>query len=290
MNPRRWLALLLLTPAGTTAAQQVHYEGSLGAATGRYIFSARTTSAGWTNGLALTTGRLTIRGSVPVWWQNTVLLTASGAGPIPSGGGGEQSRAVSDSGAARRRRGSGGPQGPGASQALAAEAAPVPVDVTDQFQTALGDPLASASLRVVDGAKATLIVGVGAKIPVTDTAHFGTGEWDIGGSASLALKPSDRILIGLDVSYWHLGDLAALDFRNPVSGGVSVSRLFGLGWGGILMASAATSALEGFAGPASVGTGLTRFIGKSSWGLNLSIGLSDTAPDFSGGVTWRVGF
>jgi hypothetical protein len=287
-----------MVPAAPVAAQRVHYEGSLNASTGRYIFSERTTGAVWTNGLSLTLGRLAVRGSVPVWWQNTVLVTVSGVGPIPSGGGGERSRAVSDTGEARRRRGAGGQQGPGSDQkwgagatpALAADSAAVPIDVASRYQTALGDPLASANLRIVDGRRVSVTVGAGAKIPVADTAHFGTGKWDVGGSASISVQPAERTLIGLDVSFWHLGDLAELNFRDPVSAGLSISRLFRSGWGGMVTGSASTTALEGFPGPASVGAGMTRFRGNSAMGFHLSAGLSDTSPDVCGGFTWRIGF
>jgi hypothetical protein len=283
------LSLLLLAPAGSITAQLVHYEGSLSGATGRYIFTERTSSAALTNGLSVRFGRLTVRASVPIWWQNTVLVTASGAGPIPSGGGGDRSRAVSDSGTARRRRGSGGPPA-GFPGALAITDDPIPVVVTNQFQTALGDPVASATVRIVDAARVSISFGVGTKIPLADTARFGTGRWDVGGSASISVRPADRTLIGFDVSYWHLGDLATLDFRDPVSGSVSVSHLFPSGWGALVTGSAGTAALDGFAGPASIGAGLTRFRGRASWGLNLAAGLSNTSPDISGGVTWRIGF
>jgi hypothetical protein len=284
------LSLLLLVPAGSLTAQQVHYEGSLSGATGRYIFTERTSSAAFTNGVSITVGRLSVRASVPIWWQNTVLLTASGAGPVPSGGGGDRSRAVSDTGAARRRRGASGPPPGGSPLGMAVTDDPIPVVVADQFRTALGDPFASATIRVVEGARGSVSLGVGAKIPLADTTQFGTGQWDVGGSASITLRPADRTLIGIDASYWHLGDLASLDFRDPVSGSVSVSHLFRSSWGAMLTAAAATTALSGFAGPASIGAGLTRFRARSSWGVNLSAGLSSTSPDISGGVTWRIGF
>lgn len=279
-----------LTGTRPLASQTVHYEGSVSATTGRYIFSERTTSIAWSSGLAVTVGRVTIRAAVPVWWQNTPLVTASGMGQIPSGGGGERSRAVSDSAMARRRRGdgTGGGGQAGMMPALAADAA-VPVDVTQQYETALGDPVASASMTFGTG-RATVTLGVGAKVPVADTASFGTGEWDVGGSAALSVRVRDRTLVGVDASYWHLGDLAELDFRDPVTGGVSLSHLFGSRWGAMVSATAATAPIEGFPGPAAIGGGVTRFWGGSAVGLNLAVGLTQTSPDVSGGLTWRIGF
>lgn len=267
--------------AAPAAAQTVHYEGSLAGTTGRYIFTERTTAAAWTTGLALEVDRLTLRASVPVWWQDTPLVTASGMGRVPSGGGGEASRAVRDSGAARRGR-RGQASGPGTALGAA-----VPVEVARQGRTVLGDPVVSAGVRALTGT-AGLTLGVAAKIPFADPANFGTGELDVGGSASLTLRPADRTLIGIDISYWHLGDFPDLDFRDPVAGGVSLSRLFGSSWAGMVSASAATSSLTGFAGPASAGGAVTRFVGTSAWSVSLQVGLSETSPDIGGGVSWRV--
>ena len=289
MRAVRLVVLLVAAPLAPVASQTVHYEGSLNGSTGRYIFSERTTAAVWTTGLALGLGRMTVRASIPVWWQNTPLITGSGAGLIPSGGGGARSRAVADSGAVRRGRHGSGRLGRIIGPALATFDPAVPVEVTEQFRTVVGDPLVSTSLRVLSG-RTGLNIAMGAKLPVADTGSFGTGRWDVGGSASVSFRPNNLTLIGFDVSYWHLGDLAELDFRDPVSAGVSVSRLFGTSWGGMASAAAATSSLDGFAGPASIGGALTRFAGESAWGLGLSLGLSETSPDVSGGVTWRIGF
>lgn len=73
----------LALAAGVTAplaAQEVAYEGGLSAATGRYIFTERTTTWTLLAGLAYTAGRFTLRGSVPIVLQNTTLVTRSGMG------------------------------------------------------------------------------------------------------------------------------------------------------------------------------------------------------------------
>ena len=288
MRHLRWVLALGLVPVGAVA-QTVHYEGGVSATTGRYLFPERTTSIAWNTGLSLTAGAVTLRASVPVWWQNTPLLTASGIGQLPSGGGGEGSRAVSDSAMARRQRGGTGAtgRGSGMSPAWALGPAPVPIEVTQRFQTALGDPMLSGTVRLGAG-RTRLTLGLAAKVPIADTTTFGTGRWDVGASASLSFQPIARTLIGVDLAYWHLGDLAELDFRDPVTGGVSVSRLFGSSWGGMLTATMASSPIEGFDGPAALGAGLTRFAGRSAWGVMVGIGLTATSPEVSGGVTWRL--
>ena len=104
---RPCLALLLAIAVAPASGQRVAYEGSLGMTTGRYIFASRTTTVTLTTGLALTAGPVTLRASLPVWWQNSTLITASApGGGTPSGG--SSGGTVSDSGQGRGSGGSGG--------------------------------------------------------------------------------------------------------------------------------------------------------------------------------------
>jgi hypothetical protein len=105
----RRAALVLLAALGpaSLAAQGLYYEGGLSLASGTYIFAERTTSWGISSGLAATSGPVTLRASVPVYFQNTTLVSLSGpGGGIPTGG--SSSDAVADSMAARKRREDGG--------------------------------------------------------------------------------------------------------------------------------------------------------------------------------------
>ncbi len=284
----RFAVALSWAVASQAAAQRPHYEGSLSATTGRYIFADRTTSVTLSNGLAWSAGPFTVRGSVPVWLQNTTLISATPAGSIPSGGGGRNSEAVRDSSLARRRRGADGAGGsPTGSEVSALAVAPVTTATADEFRVAVGDPVVNGIVRASGGA-VSVSAGLGIKIPVTDTARFGTGRWDFGGSASVSVRADRRTVVALDASYWHLGDLPELDFRDPVAATASVVRLVGSTWGVALNGSAASSPIAGFPGPASLGGAVSRFTREGIWTVTVSAGLAETSPDLGIGVSWRI--
>ena len=269
MRLTRFALLIALTPPAPLAAQGVAYEGSVSVATGSYIFTTRTTSVTFATGIAYTTGRLTFRAGLPLFVQNTSLLAGSGAGMMPSGGG---------SGGNVGGGMGGGMMGGGSGTSMS------------HYRAAAGDPSVQVGWRLVDRARFGVTVSAAAKIPVTDTTAYGTGKWDLGGTLSLTQRPPGLLFLGLDVSYWHLGDLPQLDFRDPVLGTATVSRLFPTKWAGSLFVTGGTTALRGFQPPVSVGAGVTHFGGRGMlWGITASAGLTETAPQFSVGASWRVG-
>jgi hypothetical protein len=292
-----WLGLLgLIIAAPDAVAQTLHYEGGVSVSSGDYIFTERTTS--WTvySGLAFSAGPLTLRGTVPVYIQNTTLLTGSSAGPVPTGG--SHSGAVGDSSAARKGRGDGMGRGtssaavtaPSFAVATRAEdgSVEVPASAVTGFAAAVGDPTVHLSLQVWDGTRSSVTLGAGAKIPATDTTAFGTGEWDVGAALSLSHRLGFSTLLGVDVSYWHLGDLPDLDLRDPIAVSASVAYLRRTGWGASGWVSGSRSPIEGFEDTYSLGVGVTRVGSRGALGLTVSVGLSETAADFSMGVNWRV--
>ena len=286
------VCVALLAPAG--AAQTLRYEGGAGAATGKYFFAERTTSFSLSTGFALDIGRLKLRASLPVWLPNTSLVTTTVAGSIPTGGPYGQG-AVRDSGEARRRRQSGNGQGPGSGQGRA-PGSPLPslqvVPVSDSavtgYQAAVGDLFLSTSARLLTGSRVSLTAGVSAKAPIADTATIGTGRWDAGVSLSVSVLAGRRLLIGADVSYWHLGDLPDLPFDDPVTGMVSLGASLGSGWGAIASLAGGSSALPGFDPPVTVGGAISHLGARTGWGVHAALGLTETAPDVSVGLTWTV--
>jgi len=238
-------------------------------ATGSYIFTTRTTGLTIATGIAYTAGRLTLRAGLPVFVQNTSLLAGSGAGMMPSGGG---------SGGNVGSGGMGGMMGGGSGTGMA------------HYRAAAGDPTVQVGWRLVDRAGTGVTLNAAAKIPVTDTTAYGTGEWDLGGTLSLTHRPPGQLFFGLDVAYWHLGDLAQLDFLDPILGTATVGRLFPTTWAGSVFVTGGTAALRGYQPPVSVGVGVTH-LGRRNllWGVTAAIGLTETAPQFSIGASWRVG-
>jgi hypothetical protein len=270
-----WRAGLALSVAavGPLAAQRIGYEGAVGFATGRYIFAARTTS--WTlfSGLSLEAGRLTLRAGVPLYVQNTTLVTGSGAGMMPSGGP-AASGMVSDSG---RHGGMGGRRLPASAAALTG------------YRATLGDPVVQAAWDVVATSRTTLAVGAAAKIPATDTSALGTGEWDEGLSLALTRHVAGRWFFGLDLAYWHLGDLPRLDFLDPLFATATASVGLRTGWTGSFFVTGGTEALRGYAPPLSIGVGLARHGGPIPWMATAALGLTETVPALALGASWRIG-
>ncbi|MDH4132051.1 MAG: hypothetical protein OEV95_09625 [Gemmatimonadota bacterium] len=290
------LALLACLAAAPVAAQRLSYEGSLGVSSGSYIFPDRTTTYGLISGLALNTGALTLRAAIPVWLQNSTLIAASAPGlpgtGMPSSGptaGGGAPTGGSSSDSVNSGRGNGGHGGMGATRAAESHG---PVNVPDSsytgFQTAIGDPLASATIEALGGDRFSLSISGYVKFPVSDTSSFGTGEWDFGAGIGSTLRLGERTLLGMDLGWWHLGDMPGLEFEDPVGGTLSLSHLLSADWGGIVFASGYTASIDGYEAPVAVGVGLTRFIGKANWGIQGGAGLTETSPDFYLTTFWRI--
>ncbi|HEU5261547.1 MAG TPA: hypothetical protein VFU41_09020 [Gemmatimonadales bacterium] len=256
--------LIGVIPLAPLRAQEVAYEGGIGLATGKYFYTTRTTSWTISTGLAYSPGRLVLRAGLPVYVQNSSLVRGSGAGMMPSGG----------------ARGGGGGMGGGGMTGGGGAA---------QFRAAAGDPIVQAGWRPVGGARTGVTISAAAKLPVTDTTDYGTGEWDVGGILSLTRHVGATVFLGVDLSYWHLGDPPTLDFRDPVTATASASDVFAKVWGASVFVTGGTSALRGYEAPVSLGAIITRLGKGSLWGLTATVGFTETVPDFAIGASWRIG-
>lgn len=276
------------------AAQGLHYEGSASLASGTYIFAERTNSWMLSSGLALTAGPVTVRASVPAYLQNTTLVAGTATGPLPTGG--ASSHAVRDSSAARRGRGGSGGGTGGTSPAFAvvtavdatSDGVDVPSSAVTGLRAAVGDPSVGLSARVLRTSTLGVMVSAIAKIPVTDTATFGTCAWDVGGLLSLSYVLGGGTMLSANFGYWAMGDMPELPLRNPVLGSVALAHLFRAGWGISSGVFGSQSMIEGFAAPVSIGAGLMRGGGKGSLGFTVSVGVTETAPDLSIAASWRL--
>lgn len=288
-----WLALV-----AQPAAAQVTYEGSFTGLTGYYLFTERTNSLIFTNGLRWRSGRLSLSVNLPLWYQNTTLVSSSGGGTVPTGGPEAQGE-VRDSGQAHGQPGGGGggsggqavlhdhARGSTAAPRFAQGDIPAPDEAVTGYQLMLGDPLAQATVSLIRG-RVPVSVGAMVKVPLASTATIGTGEWDFGGMVSAFWLTGNRWTVGLDASYWYLGDLDSLELENPLIGTLTVGRLLGTEWAASLGVSASTGSLTGFDPPLSVLASLTRLGAPNAWGINAGVGLTETAPAFSLGAVWWI--
>ena len=238
-----WLAVPL-------SAQTLHYEGSAGLATGTYIFTQRTSSWSINTGLAFGAGPVTFRASLPVFYQNTTLITSTGSDFIPT-------------------------------------ATSASSGVTN-YRWAAGDPYLSATLSGLRFGRVSVMLGASAKAPVVDTASYGTGAWDVGGNLSLGAVLGSRVLLGGDVGYWVMGDAPGLELTNTFAFGGNLAVLTGGGLGLSAGVSGATAAIDGFAPSVSAVAGVLKLAGMGSLGVLGTVGLTETAPDVSVSLTWRV--
>ena len=276
---RTWYAagaMMLLAPVAlTAAAQSVAWTGSLYGATGRYIFAERSTDVALSNGLAITVGPLRLSGSIPVVFQSTPWVALGGTGTIPTGGGqhgvvGQQS---GTGGFGRRQR----------------VTLPSSGDIRE---IGIGDPVAFASLDVVDAGDGALTLNVtgSVKVPLASADDgFGTGEWDWGAGAGLSTKFGSSMLF-VDAAYWQIGDMPSLPLRDVLTGGAAIGRLLGEGpWSGMLTFSGSQATIAGSDPPMQAGVIVSRRgASESSVSVGLSFGLTTSSPDVAASIGWRV--
>lgn len=275
-------AALFGLPAAPAPAQQVVYIGSAQVASGDYIFTERTTSFFIVNGLELTLGPVRLSGTLPAIVQSTPWITY-GVVPVPSGG--RESAEVGNQ-IGRGGRGS-GTSGTGRTVIV------LPIEEL-KYQTGVGDPLVRGDVEILRDAVSgpSIRLHAAAKVPLRDPdSGFSTGEWDVGGGISLARSAGNNSVFA-DVAYWRFGDLPGLELKDAVAYSAAYGRTLSTGrWSVMASVSGWSTMLEGADPPVEVGLGVTRLLGASGRGISLftSVGLTETAPDFSIALGWRVG-
>lgn len=284
--------LLVAVMAGAPLeAQTLHYEGSAGLATGTYIFTTRTSSWHVATGFALGAGPVTLRATLPVFYQNSTLVATTGTGLVPTGG--SSGSVVADSSA--RRSGDGSRRTPvtgvvawSTTAGLVGDPVEVPAGAGGAYQWAAGDPVVTATVAALQRGRVGILLGAAAKIPLADTASFGTGAWDFGGTLSSSLMLGGRVLAGVDLGYWVMGDPPDLALENPLLVGATLSYLTPRGWSLSVGMSGGTPVIAGFANSLSATVGILK-PGRPGLGLLVAAGFTETAPDFSFALSWRLG-
>jgi len=157
----------------------------------------------------------------------------------------------------------------------------------DEYRVRAGDPYVTASLQVFRDVFTSVRAGASVKAPVAEAGDIGTGKWDAGAQLDASRHVTGPWFVALSGAWWKLGDPDSLDLRDPVLGTLMVSRI-GEGGGVGLSLAAATSTIDGYDAPASCGALVTRDLWGGSAGLSATIGLTDSAADFSVGMSWGV--
>jgi hypothetical protein len=271
------LVALLVTGLGTAGVAHgadLAYHGGFSFLSGRYLFEEKTTTWVLDTGASARMGKVTLQATLPLVRQNTQLVTGTGVGPVPSGG--PMAGTVADSGQGHHR-----------TRAPARHGIPVPEEAVPGYETHVGDPLLRADFDAVTGYAARVSIGGAVKVPVAGVSEFGTGEWDAGAVLGVSALLDEGWLLSCGASFWLLGDMPDYDFQNPVGGSLELARRAG-GWMVSLYGYASTPSLQGYDAPVSIGLGLVRSRVSRSWGVRTSVGLTETAPDITAGVTWNL--
>ncbi len=267
--------------------QTVRYSGSVSYSTGSYLFAERTHSFWLSNGLSVRGPKLSASATLPLILQNSGVVSVVGGQPVPTGGQGSGvvGRRAGD-GTIGTRRGGGSGAGGGM----------LPTDSVvvfrDQYALEVGDP----SLRLGYDAYSgfgflrSVSLSLGTKAPLRGLeSGVGTGEWDVGAGASVAMGVGSTWFF-LDGAHWWFGDLPELELEDGVLYSAGVSRLFGeSGTSLIASISGSSRIVPTAAAPLSVSLGLSRFLDRGrSLSLGLTAGLSEASPDLSAYFGWSL--
>lgn len=307
------VALVLALFVPSTSLAQVTYSGAVRTATGTYLFTERTTSLFVVSAVDVESGALRVSASVPLIYQSTPWVTYAPV-LVPSGGGqsasvGDQIRRVTGSGSGSGTGSGGstatgpstGPGAPGgrsivigpatAATVPAGFAVTLPVE-TATSQTGLGDPILRASYRITRAGASTVLRVSGAYKPALASVErgFSTGAADAAaGISAVHLRGAHQL--SAVAEYWRLGDMPDLPLNNAVSYRLGYDRYLRSNRWWVSGAVAGWSrVLDGVAPPADLSLGLGRYFAGSgrSLGATATFGLTDTAPDFSIALDWRL--
>jgi len=291
------LGVALLAVATTVPAQELQWSGSLGYASGSYIFAEQFRTFSLLNTLSLRAGRLELSASLPVLAQNGTSVSYIAGVPIPTGG--------PDAGAVQRRQGGTsvpvrpGRRGQGnwgAGNVLLATVADSLTDSltvagTGAYEVNVADPMFGGSLTAYEGLGAVRSLGFDAyaKAPITSVeSGVGSGEWDYGAGASLALGLGKTLLFA-NATFWVLGDMPDLELEDALFYSLAVGQSLSDNWSLLASASSSTRIIAGSDPPTSVTLSFSRRLTDgASISFGAGAGLTETASDFSASIGWTT--
>ncbi len=278
-------------------AQELTWFGSVGYATGAYIFAEQYRTFSLLNTLSWHAGRVTLSGTLPAVSQNGTAVSLVAGVPIPTGG--------PDNGAIQRRRsgqviaGRGGRRLGGNSSASSARfnivadtsADSLTVTGTGDYAVHMADPIFGGEIAVYEGTGAfrSLSLEAWAKAPVATVASgVGTGAWDFGAGASMTLGAKSAYF-SASGTWWQLGDMPDLRLNDALMYAVAVGGTLGHGWSVMTSAAASTRIVDGTDPPASLSVMLSREVARGrSLSLSAGAGLTESAADYTIGFGWSA--
>jgi hypothetical protein len=162
---------------------------------------------------------------------------------------------------------------------------------TGAYEVTMADPIVGGSLTAFSGSEFVRSFDLEgwAKAPVASVASgAGTGAWDYGAGASLALGIGETMLF-TSATYWVLGDMPDLALNDAVFYSVAVGRSVGSAWSVLASASGSTRVTDAIDPAASVSVNLSRRMsGGSSLSMGLGMGVTESASTFTASVGWST--
>lgn len=286
------LAVLVATP-GLVPAQQVVYTGSVNYATGDYIFTERTNSLYLFNGIGLSTSVFGISFNWPLIYQTTPWVSYSAVGGIPSGDSPDSTPGSGGSGGSGNRTdGRSGPDATLDAGTLVLAEEPVQSDTALSSNFGIGDPNLHADVFIVREGETRPAVQLSAdvKFPLADVDRgFGTGAWDFGAGLNVS-KGIGRAFLTAGVAYWILGDMPDQELKNNIGYGFSAGWLPGNRIAAVFSLAGYTRIIEGTDPPLQLSlVGSYLFSARRSLSASVGLGLTESSPDLSLAVGWRLG-
>ncbi len=163
-----------------------------------------------------------------------------------------------------------------------------PVAPSAQYTGSLADPVVQLFVTAHQGDRSSVGLSASVKVPVLEAGDFGTGRWDVGAGLSLSRVVGSRTFLGLDLGFWRLGDPPDLDLQDTLTGTLTVGRPLGRLWTASASLSGGRSVVPGYADPWWASLLVSRLSARGIWGFTASFGLTDTAPDFTLGLLYRL--
>lgn len=286
----------LLAATTVASAQDVNWSASLGYATGSYIFEEPFRSFSLLNSLTLRAGRLSLSASLPVVAQNGTAISYVAGVPVPTGGPDNavvQRRQPGQTIPVRSGRGRG--QMGSSLAVLAADTVADSISVagTGSYEINVADPVFGGSLTTYEslGLVRSFDIEGWAKAPLAaEESGVGTGAWDYGAGASLALGLGEALLF-VNATWWTLGDMSDLELEDALFYSVAVGRSIGGAWSVLASAAASTRIVAGSDPPGSVNLLLSRRIGQgASFSMGVGAGITESASSFTASLGWSTTF
>ncbi|MFQ6674528.1 MAG: hypothetical protein ACE5GH_07070 [Fidelibacterota bacterium] len=268
------MLVFLFVVSGAQARGTWSISSSVQATQGSYIFDTSTMAVYVYSGLRYRTRKWNLSASLPMVAQNNDRVTRTGGMFLPTG-------------QVHHSEGQSGTPHHGGSMTGSST-------TTSELKVAMGDLYLYGELELFSEwfKRTSVSLGAQMKFPTASpNTNYGTGEFDYGLGLSVR-KRSGSFAGFADIGFLAIGDPDGVTYRDPVTVGGGLGRVFGKGrFSFLLYYQRYSRILPGYDPPREVSVGLSvKLNSRSTVSLMGLSGLSETSPDVSvsGGLEWTL--